>query len=197
MKQLAQDLPKFDVIVADPPWKAGSKNASRGVTLTYPTMSTKDILDLDMTQLQVSGWIFVWVVTKSYMPTVKRLEQQGYILIEEIVWLKYSKKGKLYKTHGKWLLRSKETCLVFEKQPCPKIQCATQPITDVLACLRRATSQKPDELYGLIEQLVPGGSYVELFARENNLRTKWTSIGNQVPRTKWSPSFTTSPTFNL
>jgi mRNA (2'-O-methyladenosine-N6-)-methyltransferase len=48
---------------------------------------------------------------------------------------------------------------------------------------RRGQSQKPDEIYELIEALVPNGKYLEIFARKNNLRDYWVSVGNEVTGT--------------
>ena len=44
----------------------------------------------------------------------------------------------------------------------------------------RKRSQKPDELYNIIDQLVPGARKIELFARNHNIRKGWLSLGNQV-----------------
>lgn len=48
---------------------------------------------------------------------------------------------------------------------------------------RRGQSQKPTEIYELIEKLVPDGKYLEIFARKNNLRDYWVSVGNEVTGT--------------
>lgn len=42
----------------------------------------------------------------------------------------------------------------------------------------RNKSQKPVELYEIIELMMPGAKKVEIFARNNNLRHGWFSIGN-------------------
>lgn len=44
----------------------------------------------------------------------------------------------------------------------------------------RGKSQKPDEIYELIEKMMPGSKKIELFARNNNLREGWLSLGNQL-----------------
>ena len=44
----------------------------------------------------------------------------------------------------------------------------------------RKKSQKPDEMYDLIDLLMPKGKKIELFARNNNLRKGWLSLGNQL-----------------
>ncbi|KAK0534167.1 methyltransferase [Tilletia horrida] len=52
--------------------------------------------------------------------------------------------------------------------------------TDVIVSEVRDTSRKPDELYGLIERLCPGGRKVELFGRKHNMRRGWLTLGNQL-----------------
>lgn len=56
-----------------------------------------------------------------------------------------------------------------------------QPIAnDVLFALRRAQSQKPEEIYPLLEALAPMGKYLEIFARLYNLRNYWISLGLEI-----------------
>ena len=141
-------------------------------------MSLKKILELNMPQLMESGYMFIWVTSLSFFPILKQFTSEGFEFFEELIWLKYSKKSRLLQSTGNWWLRAKESCLIFRKnctQPEP-----TSGMKNVIACLRRAPSQKPDQIYDLIEQLVPQGRYLELFARQNNLRNKWTSVGDQA-----------------
>ena len=42
--------------------------------------------------------------------------------------------------------------------------------TDVIVSEVRETSRKPEEAYGLIERLCPGGRKVEIFGRKHNAR---------------------------
>lgn len=51
---------------------------------------------------------------------------------------------------------------------------------DVIVSEVRDTSRKPDELYGIIERLCPGGRKVELFGRKHNTRRGWLTLGNQL-----------------
>lgn len=45
---------------------------------------------------------------------------------------------------------------------------------------RRGQSQKPEQVYEIIEKLVPNGNYLEIFARRNNLRNFWVSVGLEL-----------------
>jgi mRNA (2'-O-methyladenosine-N6-)-methyltransferase len=51
---------------------------------------------------------------------------------------------------------------------------------DVIFSDRRGQSQKPEEIYKYIEELVPNGYYLEVFGRRNNLQEKWVTIGNEI-----------------
>lgn len=42
--------------------------------------------------------------------------------------------------------------------------------TDVIVSEVRETSRKPEEVYGLIERMCPGGRKIEIFGRKHNTR---------------------------
>jgi len=44
----------------------------------------------------------------------------------------------------------------------------------------RETSRKPDEAYGLIERMCPGGRKLEIFGRKHNAQPGWLTLGNQL-----------------
>ena len=44
---------------------------------------------------------------------------------------------------------------------------------DVIVAEVRATSHKPDEIYGIIERLSPGSRKIELFGRHHNVQPNW------------------------
>lgn len=50
--------------------------------------------------------------------------------------------------------------------------------TDVIVSEVRETSRKPDEAYGMIERMCPGGRKIEIFGRKHNTRpgyVEWAS----------------------
>ncbi len=52
--------------------------------------------------------------------------------------------------------------------------------TDVIVSEVRETSRKPDEAYGVIERMCPGGRKIEIFGRKHNTRPGWLTLGNQL-----------------
>jgi mRNA (2'-O-methyladenosine-N6-)-methyltransferase len=109
--------------------------------------------------------------------------------VDEIVWVKVTNSRRLAKSHGFYLQHAKEVCLVAKKGAVPP-GLAAGAGSDIIFAPRRGQSQKPTEIYELIERLVPNGKYLEVFARKNNLRDFWVSVGNEVTGTGLPPEDT-------
>ncbi|KAI8614416.1 MT-A70-like protein [Chytriomyces sp. MP71] len=164
---------QFDVIVMDPPWQLASGAPSRGVTISYSQLSDDSILAMPIPLLQTSGFIFIWVINTKYVKAFEFLEKWGYQYCDDITWVKRTVNRRMAKGHGYYLQHAKETCIVGYKG-----NVSTPPGglgSDVIYSERRGQSQKPTELYELIEELVPSGKYLEIFGRRNNLRDYWVS----------------------
>ena len=102
----------FDVIVMDPPWKIGQSNPTQGIRLNYETLNDSAIAKLPIQSLQKNGLIFIWTINNKFKFTLQLLEQWGYKMIEDIVWVKTTKNNKLFKGQGYFLQHSKESCIV-------------------------------------------------------------------------------------
>ena len=100
-KQVAGKL--FDVITCDPPWQLSSANPTRGVAISYETLSDKQILSIPFGQLQTDGYLFVWVINAKYRFALEMMEHHGYKMVDEIVWVKQTVNGKIAKGHGYYL----------------------------------------------------------------------------------------------
>ena len=98
------------------------------------------ILELEIPNLLESGYVFIRVTTLSFFwwPVINQFLSMGFELVEETVWLKYSKKSKLYQSTWNWWLRAKESCLMFKKNCFAPL--SSKGDKDILACLRRAPS---------------------------------------------------------
>jgi len=82
-------------------------------------------------------------------------------LVDEIVWVKMTVNRRMAKSHGYYLQHAKEVCLVGKKgsDPPGTKRCVG---SDIIYSERRGQSQKPEEIYQLIEELVPNGESVHL-----------------------------------
>ena len=190
-------LGKWDIILADPPWDIH-------MSLPYGTMSDDDMRAMPVPQLQDEGLIFLWVTGRAMELGRELLNIWGYKRVDELVWVKVGQTQRLIRTGrtGHWLNHTKEHCLMGSKVR-PKISSASGTVpavneaglpisgllpdwihrglsTDVIVSEVRDTSRKPDELYGMIEKLCPGGKKIELFGRRQNCRPGWLTLGNQL-----------------
>ncbi|EFJ52553.1 hypothetical protein VOLCADRAFT_116042, partial [Volvox carteri f. nagariensis] len=148
---------QFDVVMMDPPWQLATANPTRGVALGYSQLSDDHISGLPVPQLQRNGgFLFVWVINAKYKWTLDLFDKWGYRLVDEVVWVKMTVNRRLAKSHGYYLQHAKEVCLVA-KCGNPRALAASDGGvgSDIIFSERRGQSQKPEEIYELIEQLVP------------------------------------------
>ncbi|XP_042218908.1 N6-adenosine-methyltransferase subunit METTL3-like isoform X2 [Homarus americanus] len=165
-------LGKFAVIMADPPWDIHME-------LPYGTMSDDEMRQLNIPIMQDEGLIFLWVTGRAMELGRECLQLWGYERVDEIIWVKTNQLQRIIRTGrtGHWLNHGKEHCLVGMKGN-PKINRGLDG--DVIVAEVRATSHKPDEIYGIIERLSPGTRKLELFGRPHNVQPNWVTLGNQL-----------------
>ncbi|KAJ2847167.1 hypothetical protein IWW36_003995 [Coemansia brasiliensis] len=177
-EKLAQAC-QFDVILMDPPWQLASQAPTRGVAIAYQQLPDVCIESLPIQLLQTNGFIFIWVINNKYTKAFQLMKQWGYTYVDDITWVKQTVNRRMAKGHGYYLQHAKETCLVGKKGADPPTL-QRSVASDIIFSERRGQSQKPEEMYEIIEQLVPGGNYLEIFGRKNNLRDYWVTIGNEL-----------------
>jgi mRNA (2'-O-methyladenosine-N6-)-methyltransferase len=171
---------QFDVIMMDPPWQLATANPTRGVALGYSQLTDKDIQELPVPSLQSDGFLLIWVINAKYQFVLDLFDKWGYELVDEVVWVKTTVNRRLAKSHGFYLQHAKEVCLVGKRGRDPPGMRSGGVGSDILFSERRGQSQKPEEVYELVEAMVPGGRYLEIFGRKNNLRDHWVTVGNEV-----------------
>jgi mRNA (2'-O-methyladenosine-N6-)-methyltransferase len=170
---------QFDVITMDPPWTLAGAAPTRGVAIGYAQLSTRVIEELPIPTLQTNGILAVWTINRFYAKAMEMMEGWGYEIIDEVAWVKRTVNRKFAKGHGHFLQHAREVCIIGKKGTLPaSIKAGTD--SDVIFAERRGQSQKPTEIYEIMERLAPNGRYLEIFARLNNLRDGWVSIGNEL-----------------
>ncbi|KAJ2820933.1 hypothetical protein IWW50_004858 [Coemansia erecta] len=170
---------QFDVILMDPPWQLASQAPTRGVAIAYQQLPDVCIESLPIHLLQTRGFVFIWVINNKYTRAFQLMRQWGYTYVDDITWVKQTVNRRMAKGHGYYLQHAKETCLVGKKGSDPAML-QKSVASDVIFSERRGQSQKPEEMYEIIEQLIPGGKYLEIFGRKNNLRDYWVTVGNEL-----------------
>jgi len=166
-------LGKCAVVMADPPWDIHME-------LPYGTMEDNEMRHLDIPGLQDEGFIFLWVTGRAMELGRECLELWGYKRVDEIIWVKTNQLQRIIRTGrtGHWINHGKEHCLIGMKGNPKGVNKGMD--CDVIVAEVRATSHKPDEIYGIIERLSPGTRKVELFGRPHNVQPNWITLGNQL-----------------
>lgn len=180
----------FEVIAIDPPWriKGGQKNSdspfmfsNNKFQLEYDTLSNQEIMDIPVEKLSKHGFCFLWVLSGNLQAGYECLNKWGYECIDHLIWIKTSKGGsRAMISHGFYFLHSTETCLVGLKLPPEGSLSSIIVSNDLIISDVRKKSQKPDQLYDIIDMMMPNSRKIEVFARNNNLRKGWLSLGNQI-----------------
>ncbi|KAJ8592124.1 MT-A70-domain-containing protein [Rhizopogon salebrosus TDB-379] len=175
-------LGKFHVIMADPPWDIH-------MSLPYGTMTDDEMRAMPIPTLQDEGILFLWVTGRAMEVGRECLRVWGYTRVDEVVWVKTNQLQRVIRTGrtGHWLNHTKEHMLVGVKTRTDTAGNLIFPSwanrgldTDVIVSEVRETSRKPDEVYGLIERMCPGGRKIEIFGRKHNTRPGWLTLGNQL-----------------
>lgn len=195
-------LGKFDIILIDPPWRIrGGENVTDEKTmftnnkfyLQYNTLSNEEILDLDVDVLSDRGYCFLWTINSQLPLAMKCLKKWGYVYVDQFNWIKKTVHGNLAVAQGYYFLHSSETCLIGVKlgpnqEPLKPLVNLTN---DIIFSEVKKQSQKPHQLYEIIEFLFPVDRKIELFGRNHNIRKGWLTVGNQLGK-KFNCTFVAS-----
>lgn len=185
-------LGKFDVILIDPPWRVIQSRPQEAMMfsntnfkLNYNTLSYEEIMDINVGSLCDQGFCFMWVLNSSLQFGLNLLNHWGFSYIDKITWIKKTKNDQIFAGTGYYFLHSTELLLVgvkhgSTKKNGQKLQYISKITNDILFSKVGIQSQKPNEVYEIIESMVPGARKIEIFARNHNIRKGWLSIGNRL-----------------
>ncbi len=155
------------------PWKyVADSNLKRGPRNHYPTMSTEKIMALPVKDIVTKDAVlFMWCPNAMFEAALKVIKAWGFRYVSQMVWVK-DKIGL-----GVFFRTKHETLIFAMKGRVPAPPPKDRP-PSVLFAPRRKHSQKPDEVYEMIEKMYPELPKIELFAR--NAALGWDAWGNQV-----------------
>lgn len=179
----------FTAAILDPPWEFHEYTPvpleGRGACTHYPVMSTEKIIELLNKDLNFE-WIFApdsLVVMWTTWPMLaigaahKVMKGIGFRCTTGGAWFKTAKNGQAALGMGYMFRDSCEPFLVGVRGA-PGLPRGKRNWRNGFQSLRREHSRKPDYLHRALEAMYPGGTYLEVFARES--RPGWFSYGNEV-----------------
>jgi N6-adenosine-specific RNA methylase IME4/ParB-like chromosome segregation protein Spo0J len=157
---------KFPIIYADPPWRyEHSASPSREIENHYPTMAIEEICSLPVNEIATQDAVlFLWATSPKVAEAVKVIETWGFDFRTCMVWVK-DRIGPGY------YARQQHELLFIAIKGNPPTPSESDRHSSVIQAPRREHSQKPDEVYEIIEAMYPELKKVELFAREK--RYNW------------------------
>jgi N6-adenosine-specific RNA methylase IME4 len=168
----AKELPegKYSVIYADPPWEYSNSGFNQSAASHYMTMPLEDICAMSVTDLAADDCaLLMWATSPLLKDSFQVIESWGFEYKASFVWVKDRAPGI------GWYVNTKHELLLIavKGQAVP-----SEKVDSVISGSVGRHSKKPDNVYGLIEQMYPNGKFIELFAREE--RDGWAVFGNQV-----------------
>lgn len=177
-------LGKYDVILIDPPWEDYYNDKEDKEIWSYD-----EIADLKIEQLSEScSFIFLWVGSGKGLELGRSLfKKWGFKRCEDIVWIKTNKHSNIGKKSYDTTLfhHTKEHCLVgikgMVKRGSDKNFIHANIDTDVIVSEELIDStEKPHELYRIIERFCLGRKRIELFGEDHNRRAGWVTVGKEI-----------------
>lgn len=172
---------KYDVILADPPWKYrnwSKRGEGKSAACHYDTMAVDDIMRLPVGNIAAKDSVlFMWATFPLLPQAFAVMRAWGFDYKTGGAWAKKTKNGKDAFGTGYIFRSAAELFLVGTRGHVSPLNRKTRNIINAVA---REHSRKPDEQYELIENLFPGTNRIELFARQH--REGWDVFGNETDK---------------
>jgi len=164
---------QYPVILADVPWSYEHHSSHRGgVENHYPVLSLDQICNLPITKLATKdALLLLWATCPKLAEAMRVIECWGFTYRTGLVWVKTGIGT------GLWVRGAFEHLLLATRGNFPIPSPADRP-RNVLVVPRQKHSQKPVEVYELIEKMTGNLPRIELFGRSR--RKGWEVFGNQV-----------------
>lgn len=172
------EMKKYQIIYADPPWRYRDKNCNGACAAHYKTMSLKDISSLSIDAISDNDCVlFLWATYPLYPEALEVIKHWGFKYKSiAFQWVKLNKKNlKPFYGLGRWTRGNTEPCLIAAKGKPKRI---SKSVFQLVFSPIRGHSQKPDIVKSKIIELLGDLPRIELFAREKT--EGWDVWGNEV-----------------
>jgi len=202
---------KFDIILLDPPWEEYSRRVP-GTDQSFWTF--EEIANLKLESISENpSFIFLWCGSEEGLDQGRLLlKKWGYRRCEDICWIKTNKDQEqrpvAVRSDNKFIFHhTKEHCLMGIRGTVRRNQDGhlihANVDTDVIISEEPAfgNTEKPVELYHIIEHFSLGRRRLELFGTDHNIRPGWLTIGLELSSSNYSAerykAYFTEPQSNL
>ncbi|KAK7279922.1 hypothetical protein RJT34_24983 [Clitoria ternatea] len=181
---------KFDVILIDPPWEEYVHRAP-GVADHMEYWTFEEIMNLKIEAIaDTPSFIFLWVGDGVGLEQGRQcLKKWGFRRCEDICWVKTNKSnatpGLRHDSHTLFQ-HSKEHCLMGIKGTVRRSTDGhiihANIDTDVIIAEEPpyGSTQKPEDMYRIVEHFALGRRRLELFGEDHNIRAGWLTVGKEL-----------------
>jgi N6-adenosine-specific RNA methylase IME4 len=174
---------KFRTIYADPPWRfqnrTGKMAPEHRRLSRYATMTTEEIFELPVATIAAErSHLYLWVPNALLAEGLETMRRWGFTYKSNIVWYKVRKDGGPDRRGVGFYFRNVTELVLFGIRG--KNNRTLQPgrtMPNLVGTRKRRHSQKPDEMWDVIEKCSPGPR-LEMFAR--HYRRGWHQWGDEV-----------------
>ena len=161
----------YAVLYCDPPWRyEHAVSDTRSIERRYPTMDLDELKTLDVPAAD-DAVLFLWATSPKLAEAQDLLYAWAFDYRTCMVWVK-DRVGMGY------YVRQQHELLLIARRGNPEMPAPETRPSSVLYAPRGSHSEKPVEMYELIERMYPEASKVELFARQQRLG--WDAWGNEA-----------------
>ena len=175
--EFIENIKKYGIIYADPPWRYNQKNLSGAAEHHYRTMSIEEICKLKVAEVADQHCVlFLWATFPQLPEALKVIKAWGFqYKTVAFVWLKQNKSGKgWFFGLGFWTRGNAEICLLA-KRGHPKRY--SRSVHQFIISPIEEHSKKPDITREKIIELAGDLPRAELFARQKT--PGWGCVGQR------------------
>lgn len=172
-REAMTDDAKFDVILADPPWRYEDARPWQKIENHYPTMSLQEICALPVSCVAEKDCVlFLWTTSPKLEESFAVIRSWGFTYKTSMMWKKEGALGMGY------YARIEHEPLLIAVRGRPRTPDPKARPRSVVAGKKGRHSQKPGIFHEIIERMYPDARRLELFCR--NPRPGWCAWGNQA-----------------
>lgn len=177
MEEEKTEEKKFDIILADPPWKYNfQKSSNRRSENHFPTMTLEDIKALgDKIPSKKNSVLYLWATAPKLPQALEVMKAWGYKYKTNASW------DKMIMGMGYWFRGQHEHLLVGVKGKFSPPPTNARFRSTMIEKRAFRVAKKPEISYEYIEKAFPDELKLELFARYP--REGWDVWGNEVEST--------------
>jgi len=174
---------RFSTILADPPWRFSNRTGKMAPEHKrlhrYETMKIEEICALPISTIaSEKSHLYLWCPNALIAWGLQTMKAWGFEYKTNIVWLKVRKDGGPDGRGVGFYYRNVTELVLFGTRGHLRTGQAGRRMVNVIATMKQRHSQKPAELYDMIEHCSPA-PFLELFARSP--RKGWVQWGDEIP----------------